>query len=110
MDLGSWWRSIVPYCLLNCDVKVVLPALLEQTHARTLLKTVVRVWCALFGRLLNLEHYLLPEEEPRQEAHNVVPVVEPAQAQGLAAQHQALLLVREPQGFQVSRFVSHVYQ
>uniref|UniRef100_A0A915AAP3 RING-type E3 ubiquitin transferase n=1 Tax=Parascaris univalens TaxID=6257 RepID=A0A915AAP3_PARUN len=88
-------------------LQVVLPALLEQTHARTLLKTIVRVWCALFGRLLNLEHYLLPEEEPRQEAHNIVPVVEPAQAQGLAAQHQALLLVREPQGFQAYRKPSY---
>ncbi|KHN81462.1 E3 ubiquitin-protein ligase MARCH6 [Toxocara canis] len=82
-------------------LQVVLPALLEQTHARTLLKSVVRVWCTFFGRLLNLEHYLLPEEEPRNEAaRNPPPVVEPAQAQGLAAQHQALLLVREPQGFQ----------
>ncbi|VDO21964.1 unnamed protein product, partial [Brugia timori] len=44
-------------------LQVVLPALLEQTHARTILKTVVRTWCCIFGRLLQLEHYLLPMEE-----------------------------------------------
>ncbi|MCP9260373.1 E3 ubiquitin-protein ligase MARCH6 [Dirofilaria immitis] len=74
-------------------LQVVLPALLEQTHARTILKAVVRTWCCIFGRLLQLEHYLLPMEDSENGR--------------LAAQHQALLLVREPQGFQAYNKPSH---
>ncbi|VDK49891.1 unnamed protein product [Anisakis simplex] len=102
-------------------VQVVLPALLEQTHARTLLKSVVHVWCKLIGRMLDLEHYLLPEDELRNELNrngqqnnenNGVRLQQlnnlnnennnnnNQALQGLAAQHQALLLVRESPGFQ----------
>lgn len=89
-------------------LQVVLPALLEQTHARTVLKTVVRTWCCFFGRLLQLEHYLLPLEENRNEGQQrAAAPAEPAAGMGLAAQHQALLLVREPQGFQAYRRPSH---
>ncbi|VDN01821.1 unnamed protein product [Thelazia callipaeda] len=87
-------------------LQVVLPALLEQTHARTILKTIVRSWCCLFGRLLQLEHYLLPMEENRNEGQQRARA-EPLAGLGLAAQHQALLLVREPQGFQAYRRPSH---
>lgn len=79
-------------------LQVVLPALLEQTHARNLLKVVVLLWCKLFGRLLNLEHYLLPEENTSNLPGPVQ--APPIDGGGLAAQHQALLHVREPQGSQ----------
>lgn len=89
---------------MNCRtnlLQVVLPALLEQTHARTILKTVVRTWCCIFGRLLQLEHYLLPVEENENERQQrEPPPAQPVVGLGLAAQHQALLFVREPQGFQ----------
>ncbi|VDK77170.1 unnamed protein product [Litomosoides sigmodontis] len=89
-------------------LQVVLPALLEQTHARTILKTVVRTWCCVFGRLLHLEHYLLPVEENENERQRrEPPPAQPAAGLGLAAQHQALLLVREPQGFQAYNKPSH---
>ncbi|KAK6114575.1 RING-variant domain family protein [Brugia pahangi] len=89
-------------------LQVVLPALLEQTHARTILKTVVRTWCCIFGRLLQLEHYLLPmEENENGRQQREAPPVQPVAGLGLAAQHQALLLVREPQGFQAYNKPSH---
>lgn len=89
-------------------LQVVLPALLEQTHARAILKTVVRTWCCIFGRLLKLEHYLLPMEVMENERQQrEAPPVQPAAGLDLAAQHQALLLVREPQGFQAYNKPSH---
>ncbi|EJW86168.1 hypothetical protein WUBG_02920 [Wuchereria bancrofti] len=89
-------------------LQVVLPALLEQTHARTILKTVVRTWCCIFGRLLQLEHYLLPmEENENGRQQREAPPAQPVAGLGLAAQHQALLLVREPQGFQAYNKPSH---
>ncbi|VDD86927.1 unnamed protein product, partial [Enterobius vermicularis] len=77
-------------------LQIVLPALLEQTHARNLLKVIVLLWCKFFGRLLSLEHYLLPEENASNPPRPVQ--LPPADGGGLAAQHQALLHVREPQG------------
>lgn len=59
---------------------------------------IVRIWCRFFGRLLNLEQYLLPVDE-QQAPYNAEVPPEPV-GMGLAAQHQALLLFREPQGFQ----------
>nr|CDJ90099.1 Zinc finger domain containing protein [Haemonchus contortus] len=78
-------------------LQVVLPALLEQTQARILLKAIVLWWCVHIGRVLSLDRYLLPDlpnaEQPADGAG--------AQgAGGLAAEHQALLLLREPQAFQ----------
>lgn len=83
-------------------LQFVLPAILEQTHARAILKVAVRAWCRLFGRLLKLENYLLPGDGNEHEARPAEPApAEPANARlALAAQHQALLLVREPQGVQ----------
>ncbi|KAM3720699.1 E3 ubiquitin-protein ligase [Dirofilaria immitis] len=89
-------------------LQVVLPALLEQTHARTILKAVVRTWCCIFGRLLQLEHYLLPMEDSENgRQQREPPPLQPVAGLGLAAQHQALLLVREPQGFQAYNKPSH---
>lgn len=60
----------------------------------------MRAWCHFFGRLLHLEHYLLPTEENGNEGEQAPVLAEPAAGMALAAQHQALLLVREPQGVQ----------
>lgn len=43
-------------------LQVVLPALLEQSHARQALKVVAKWWCFGVGRLLGLTEYLLPAE------------------------------------------------
>uniref|UniRef100_A0A183CVB2 RING-type E3 ubiquitin transferase n=1 Tax=Gongylonema pulchrum TaxID=637853 RepID=A0A183CVB2_9BILA len=89
-------------------LQVVLPALLEQTRARAVLKAIVRTWCCFIGRILKLEHYLLPPEENRDDGQQRAPApAEPAPGIRLAAQHQALLLVREPQGFQAYHRPSH---
>uniref|UniRef100_A0A0N5A933 RING-type E3 ubiquitin transferase n=1 Tax=Syphacia muris TaxID=451379 RepID=A0A0N5A933_9BILA len=66
-------------------LQIVLPALLEQTHARSVFKVVVLLWCKLFGRLLNLERYLLPENPYSAPAEAV-----PVDNEGLAGEHQAL--------------------
>ena len=73
--------------------QVVLPAILEQTHARNLIKVVVFLWCKVLGRLLNLEHYLLPDETTPANA-NRPPVPVAVQEGGLAAQHQVFLLLK----------------
>ncbi|CAI4230192.1 unnamed protein product [Auanema sp. JU1783] len=86
-------------------LQVVLPALLEQSQARVILKTAVKVWCQYVGRLLGLETYLLPEHEL------VAPEVPPVEQQngplpiGLGAEHQALLFLREPQNNQAQTFM-----
>lgn len=67
------------------------------------------MWCLFFGRILQLEHYLLPTEENqwRGDQRAVAAPDEPVAGMGLAAQHQALLLVREPQGFQAYQRPPH---
>lgn len=95
-------------------LQVVLPALLEQTHARTLLKKAVRVWCVVVGKVLKLDRYLLSNthnennnnnEQERNNAPAALAadgdaVAEPLGGGGLAAEHQALLLLREPLTFE----------
>ena len=44
-------------------LQVILPALLEQSHARQFLKLVVRNWARAAGWLLDLRSYLLPVEQ-----------------------------------------------
>ncbi|EPB69281.1 hypothetical protein ANCCEY_11627 [Ancylostoma ceylanicum] len=78
-------------------LQVVLPALLEQTQARFLLKTMVMWWCVHVGGALSLDRYLLPDlpnPEHQQDGAGAQGIG------GLAAEHQALLLLREPQAFQ----------
>ncbi|CAJ0946411.1 unnamed protein product, partial [Mesorhabditis belari] len=48
-------------------LQIVLPALLEQTSARVVLKKFVRAWCVVVGRVLNLDQYLLSENHPPQQ-------------------------------------------
>ncbi|KAF8366153.1 marc-6, partial [Pristionchus pacificus] len=93
-------------------LQVVLPALLEQTQARVMIKELVKLWCACIGRVLELDEYLLPMEEDEgiplgpdnpplrggaAGAAGDDPVAAAAAGGGgLAAEHQALLLVRDP--------------
>ncbi|GMT27208.1 hypothetical protein PFISCL1PPCAC_18505 [Pristionchus fissidentatus] len=88
-------------------LQVVLPALLEQTQARVMIKALVKVWCEWVGRALELDDYLLPFEEdegiplggeqPRAAGDDPAAAGAAAAAGGgLAAEHQALLLVRDP--------------
>ncbi|KIH67514.1 zinc finger, C3HC4 type [Ancylostoma duodenale] len=104
------YSSLLPYNMsLSADtplselslelliLQVVLPALLEQTQARFLLKTMVMWWCVHVGGALSLDRYLLPDlpnPEHQQDGAGAQGVG------GLAAEHQALLLLREPQAFQ----------
>ncbi|KAK6029201.1 zinc finger, C3HC4 type [Ostertagia ostertagi] len=78
-------------------LQVVLPALLEQTQARFLLKAIVLWWCVHIGRALSLDRYLLPDLPNAEQPADGAGV---QGAGGLAAEHQALLLLREPQAFQ----------
>ncbi|VDM77842.1 unnamed protein product, partial [Strongylus vulgaris] len=68
------YSSLLPYNMsLSADtplselslelliLQVVLPALLEQTQARFLLKTIVMWWCVHVGGALSLDRYLLPD-------------------------------------------------
>ncbi|KAJ1369280.1 RINGv [Parelaphostrongylus tenuis] len=78
-------------------LQVVLPALLEQTQARFLLKAMVLWWCVHVGGALDVDRYLLPDlPNPDQPQEGVAA----PGAGGLAAEHQALLLLREPQAVQ----------
>ncbi|CAJ0574367.1 unnamed protein product, partial [Mesorhabditis spiculigera] len=112
-------------------LQIVLPALLEQTSARQVLKRFVRTWCVVVGRALKLDRYLLsehqdnnhPEERPNQPGNDDLAMLDrlidhmgdgPEEEDdaaddgnldlvnggGLAAEHQALLLVREPTNFE----------
>lgn len=98
-------------------VQVILPALLEQSHTRTWLKSLVRTWCRAVAWLLDLRSYLLGDEgsEQTQEAgaapqaqnqqagnndHGGVGGVAGIGAGGLGAAHQALLQREGPTGFQ----------
>ncbi|KJH53376.1 zinc finger, C3HC4 type [Dictyocaulus viviparus] len=78
-------------------LQVVLPALLEQTQARFLLKAMVLWWCVHVGGALSVDRYLLPDlPNPERPADGIAQ----QGVGGLAAEHQALLLLREPQAFQ----------
>lgn len=46
-------------------LQVILPALLEQSHTRTWLKSVIRQWCHLVSWVLDLKSYLLGDESER---------------------------------------------
>ncbi|XP_014238068.1 E3 ubiquitin-protein ligase MARCH6 [Trichogramma pretiosum] len=82
-------------------LQVVLPALLEQSHTRTWLKSLVRGWCRSIAWLLNLQSYLLPQ--PRNdEAPAADEPAEPINNHNndLGAAHQALLNREGPMGYQ----------
>lgn len=96
---------------------MILPALLEQSHTRTWLKSLVRTWCRAVAWLLDLRSYLLGDEggehgpadaagAPQggaQARHQQQPVNIDhggGGAGGLGAAHQALLQQEGPTGFQ----------
>ena len=99
-------------------IQVILPALLEQSHTRTWLKSLVRTWCRAVAWLLDLRSYLLGDEggEPTPGEAGAAPQAQNQQAGnnhgagggggagigagGLGAAHQALLQREGPTGFQ----------
>lgn len=77
-------------------LQVILPALLEQSHTRTWLKNLVRVWCKGISWILDLHSYLLGDEEQEENGGHPqqAPVPPPAADHlggGLGAAHQALI-------------------
>jgi len=76
-------------------LQVILPALLEQSHSRAWMKSIVRFWCLGVSYVLDLKSYLLPGDNAPQ----VLPPVEERQID-LGAVHQALLQRGGPTGFQ----------
>ena len=95
---------------------MILPALLEQSHTRTWLKSLVRTWCRAVAWLLDLHSYLLGDEggehgppdaagapQGGAQARHQQPVNNDhggGGAGGLGAAHQALLQQEGPTGFQ----------
>ncbi|KAK0425486.1 hypothetical protein QR680_009232 [Steinernema hermaphroditum] len=80
-------------------LQVVFPVLLEHTQAVFVLRGAVAFWCRHVGRILDLDRYLLPDDGHVGAAEENDNAREAAGA-GLAAQHQALLHMREPTTFQ----------
>ncbi|GBP15771.1 E3 ubiquitin-protein ligase MARCH6 [Eumeta japonica] len=75
-------------------LQVILPALLEQSHTRTWLKTGVRAWCSAAAALLGLRSYLLGD------AARAEPQPPPAAPLPLGAAHQALMRRDGPAGYE----------
>ncbi|XP_063382706.1 E3 ubiquitin-protein ligase MARCHF6 [Cydia fagiglandana] len=71
-------------------LQVILPALLEQSHTRTWLKYVVRLWCGLAAGALGLRSYLLGEA--RGEPDPAAP--QPHPPHQLGAAHQVSLCLQ----------------
>lgn len=71
-------------------LQVILPALLEQSHTRTWLKALIRGWCQAVAWLLDLESYLLREQQDDQDTA----VIEEPQHPDLGAAHQAAVQMR----------------
>lgn len=106
--LRSLWPTFLPYTValhsetqvneLSLELlllQVILPALLEQSHTRTWLKSVVRSWCRFVSWILDLKSYLLGDETERPQQ------VDNNNGGGdLGAAHQALLQRGGPTGFQ----------
>lgn len=126
--LRVMWPSFLPYTValqseaqvneLSLELlllQVILPALLEQSHTRTWLKSLVRTWCRAVAWLLDLRSYLLGDEGEQgppdaagapqggAQARHQQPVNNDhggGGAGGLGAAHQALLQQEGPTGFQ----------
>ncbi|XP_075978605.1 E3 ubiquitin-protein ligase MARCHF6 isoform X2 [Anticarsia gemmatalis] len=76
-------------------LQVILPALLEQSHTRTWLKSGVRAWCRLAAGALGLRSYLLGEAR-----HDLPQPHPPHPPHQLGAAHQALMRRDGPAGFE----------
>lgn len=104
------WPSVLPYTVsLSTDaqvnelslelllLQVVLPALLEQSHTRTWLKSLVRVWCKTVSWLLGIHSYLLGPNDGELVAEGDNQPAAEFQG-GLGAVHLALLMRDGPLG------------
>ncbi|XP_068618251.1 E3 ubiquitin-protein ligase MARCHF6 [Battus philenor] len=76
-------------------LQVILPALLEQSHTRTWLKSGLRAWCACAAGALGLRSYLLGETARESE-----PNPPPHPPHQLGAAHQALVWRDGPAGYE----------
>nr|CAH7717769.1 unnamed protein product [Callosobruchus chinensis] len=82
-------------------LQVILPSLLEQSHTRVWLKSLVRNWCRVVSWILNIHSYLLGDSDGKQNSDQNAPAnVAPEAGGGLGAVHQALLMMEPPTGFQ----------
>ncbi|CAG9773166.1 unnamed protein product [Ceutorhynchus assimilis] len=84
-------------------LQVILPALLEQSHTRVWLKSIVRWWCKVIAWVLDLHSYLLGdqvEDNARNDGERQGNGVGDAAAGNLGAVHQALFLMEPPTGYQ----------
>lgn len=84
-------------------LQVILPALLEQSHTRIWLKSLVRNWCRAIAWLLNIHSYLLgdgKQEQQQQQQDNRNDADNIELNAGLAAAHQAILMMEPPSGYQ----------
>lgn len=99
------WPSFLPYTVsLNSEaqvnelslelllLQVILPALLEQSHTRTWLKGLVRMWCRTVAWLLDIHSYLLGDSDGQQVLDGQQQGPAPEPQGGLGAAHQALIL------------------
>ncbi|XP_044736435.1 E3 ubiquitin-protein ligase MARCHF6 isoform X2 [Chrysoperla carnea] len=113
--LRAVWPTFLPYTValhtetqvheLSLELlllQVILPALLEQSHTRQWLKSIIRTWCRAVAWALDLYSYLLGDDNS-----TTVPPPAPAPPEhaapgggGLGAAHQALLQRESPTGFQ----------
>jgi hypothetical protein len=91
-------------------LQIVLPSTLEYIRAHEILKYMVRLWCVVVGKWLQLDTYLLSrrdreemagepaeqnEPQPGQENQQQAPAPAQPQPNNLADRHQALLQARE---------------
>ncbi|PIC12482.1 hypothetical protein B9Z55_028376 [Caenorhabditis nigoni] len=97
-------------------LQVVMPAILEHANGRGFIKYGVRLWCKVIGTALDLDQYLLSDNNNNNNQNNnndnrPENVLGNAGAAGgagagagvgggLAAEHQALLLLREPRAYE----------
>lgn len=79
-------------------LQVILPALLEQSHTRGWLKSLIRFWCQAVSYLLNIKSYLLGDTPPAPAAE-AAPNVGERQVD-LGAAHHAMLQRGGPTGYQ----------
>uniref|UniRef100_A0A8R1HUZ7 RING-type E3 ubiquitin transferase n=1 Tax=Caenorhabditis japonica TaxID=281687 RepID=A0A8R1HUZ7_CAEJA len=84
-------------------LQVIMPAILEHANGRTFIKVGVRLWCKIVGNALSLDQYLLSDNNNNQNQNqnqNAGNAAGGGAGGGLAAEHQALLLLREPRAFE----------
>ncbi|KAI6182505.1 RING-CH-type domain-containing protein [Aphelenchoides bicaudatus] len=122
--------GIIPYMLSATEgqfggfslelmlLQIVLPSTLEYMKAYNILDYLVKQWCKVVGKWLDLESYLLSHSDRERMArneqaeHNERPAGQEnplPQPNDLAGRHQALLMVREAQEVETYTRPDHFY-